>query len=166
MRSLLSSSRVSIELRRQFILYSLLLIIKRKNNSSNHDVEQWRNTTIACKTPHEGTRPAGNCTGLGTELYVPSVRIPSLLDTCIVYISFFSLRAFSRILYMFTAKFFSRTFYLLLNKNSSLKIKEIYMGHLKNLDSGFLSLIYVLSIFLFFFVFLTNILYQRNYPLQ
>ncbi|KAL2740056.1 hypothetical protein V1478_000197, partial [Vespula squamosa] len=28
-----------------------------KNNGLNHAAKQWGNTTIACRTPHEDTRP-------------------------------------------------------------------------------------------------------------
>lgn len=67
--------------------FFFLIITRRKNNGLNHAAEQWRNTTIACRTPHEDTRPAGNWTLACREPYVPSAQTPSPLDTCIVYAS-------------------------------------------------------------------------------
>lgn len=69
------------------LFFFFLIITRRKNNGLNHAAEQWRNTTIACRTPHEDTRPAGNWTLACREPYVPSAQTPSPLDTCIVYAS-------------------------------------------------------------------------------
>lgn len=69
------------------VFFFFLIITRRKNNGLNHAAEQWRNTTIACRTPHEDTRPAGNWTLACREPYVPSAQTPSPLDTCIVYVS-------------------------------------------------------------------------------